>query len=65
MLVYDEKVHRYFWRISILTGVSPSRDSEIKGEIVRIAKTNAILKRRVNNIHIMTVTQQIRQENKS
>ena len=65
MLVYDEKVPRYFWRISILTGASPSRDSEIKGEIVRIAKTNSILKRRVNNIHIMTLTRQIRQENKS
>ena len=28
VLVYDEKVPRRFWRIAILTGVLPSRDSE-------------------------------------
>ena len=31
-------------------GVSPSRDSEIRGAIVRIAKTNSILKRPVNKL---------------
>ena len=49
-LVYDEKVPRHFWRIAIVTGVLASRDSEIKGAIVRIAKTNAILKCRVNKL---------------
>ena len=38
MLVYDEKVLRHFWRIAIVTGVLPSRDSEIRGAIVRIVK---------------------------
>ena len=33
-----------------LTGVLPSRDSEIRGAIVRIAKTNVILKRPVNKL---------------
>ena len=50
MLVYDEKVPRNFWRITIVTGVLSSRDSEIKGAIVRIKKTNAILKRHVNKL---------------
>ena len=50
MLVYDEKVPRHFWRIAIVTGVLPSRDSEIRGAIVRIAKTNAILKRPVKKL---------------
>ena len=31
-----------------LTGVLPSRDSEVRGAIVRMAKTNAILKCPVN-----------------
>ena len=31
-----------------LTWLLPSRDSEIRGAIVRIAKTNTILKRPVN-----------------
>ena len=31
-----------------LTGVLPGRDSEIRGAIVRMVKTNAILKRPVN-----------------
>ena len=30
-LNYDGKVSRHFWRIAIVTGVLPSRDSEIKG----------------------------------
>ena len=47
-LNYDGKVSRHFWRISIVTGVLPSRGFEIKGEIVRIVKTNAILERLVN-----------------
>ena len=62
-LVYDKKVPRHFWRIAVVTGVLTSRDFEIKGEIVRIAKIiNAILKCLVNNvsfhlkIHIMTLT---------
>ena len=44
-LNYDGKVSRHFWRIF---GVLPSRGFEIKGEIVRIVKTNAILERLVN-----------------
>ena len=50
MLVYDEKVPIHFWRIAIVRGVLPSRDSEIRGAIVRIAKTNTILKRPVNKL---------------
>ena len=30
VLVYDGKVPRHFWRIVIVTGVSPSRDFERK-----------------------------------
>ena len=30
VLVCDEKVSRHFWRIAIVTGVLPSRDSETK-----------------------------------
>ena len=33
-----------------LTGVLPSKDSEIRGAIVRIATTNIILKRPVNKL---------------
>ena len=29
--VFYEKVPRHFWRIAIVTLVSPSRDSEIRG----------------------------------
>ena len=50
VLVFYEKVPRHFWRISIVTRVLPSRDSEIRGAIVRIAKTNTILKRPVNKL---------------
>ena len=50
MLVYDEKVPIHFWRIAMVPGVLPSRDSEIRGAIVRIAKTNSILKRPVNKL---------------
>ena len=50
MLVYDEKVPIHFWRIAIVTGVLSSRDSEIRGSIVRIAKTNTIFKRPVKKL---------------
>ena len=33
-----------------MTGAFPSRDSEIKGAIVRIKKNNVILKRPVNKL---------------
>ena len=48
--VFCEKVPKHFWRIVIVTRVLPSRDSEIKGGVVRIAKTNTILRRLVNNL---------------
>ena len=51
-LVHNEKVPRHFWRIAIVTGVLPSRDFEIKGEIVGITKTSAILKRLKNSKYI-------------
>ena len=50
VLVYDEKVPIHFWRIAIVPGVLPSRDSEIRGAIVRIVKTNTNLKRPVNKL---------------
>ena len=45
-----EKVPRHFWRIAIVTRVLPSRDSEVSRAIVRIAKTNIIHQRPVNNL---------------
>ena len=70
MLVYDEKVPRYFWRTAIVTGVLPKKDSELIGAIVRISKTNTILNApQINSsqlkIHIMTLTKQIKQGSKS
>ena len=44
MLVFCKKVPKHFWRIAIVTQVFPLRDYEIRGAIVRIVKTNAILK---------------------
>ena len=35
-------VPRDFWRTAIITGELPSRDSEIGGAIVIMAKTNTI-----------------------
>ena len=70
MLVYDEEVPIHVLGIAILIGLLPSTDFEIREAIVRIAKTNTILKQPVNilftvEIHIMTLTKQMRQENKS
>ena len=50
MLVFYEKLPKHFWRIAIVTRELPSRDSEITGAIVRITKTNTILKRPVNKL---------------
>ena len=50
VLVFYEKVPRHFWRIAIVTRVLPSRDSEIRGATVRIAKTNTFLKRLINKV---------------
>ena len=41
---------RHFWRITIVTQVLPSSDSEVRGAIVRIAKINTILKRPVKEL---------------
>ena len=35
---------RHFWRIAIVTRVLPSGDSEIRGAIMRVTKTNTIFK---------------------
>ena len=50
VLVFFEKVPRHFWKISIVTRVLPSRDSEIRGVVVRVAKTNRILKCPINKL---------------
>ena len=48
MLVYDEEVPIHVLGIAILIGWLPSTDFEIREAIVRIAKTNTILKQPVN-----------------
>ena len=50
MLVYDEMVPRHFWGMATVTGVLPSRDSEVRRTIATMAKTNAILKRPVSKL---------------
>ena len=50
VVVYDKMVSINFWRIPIVTGVLRNRDSEIRGAIVRMAKTNATLKHPVNKL---------------
>ena len=50
VLVYDKMVTRHFWKIAIVTGVLPRRDSEIRGAIVIMVKTNAIFSRPVNKL---------------
>ena len=50
VLVYDEKVLRHFWSISIVTGLLPSRDSGRRGAILEIKKSNANLKRLINKV---------------
>ena len=50
VLVYDKMVTRHFWKIAIVTGVLPRRDSEIRGAIVIMVKTNAIFNRPVNKL---------------
>ena len=47
---------RHFWKITVVTEVLPSWDSEIKGSIVRIKKTIAILKRPVNKLFSIEYT---------
>ena len=49
-LVFDEKVARHFWRIAIVTALLRSRDSEIRGAIVIVAKSNIILKCLINKL---------------
>ena len=47
---FYEKVPRHFWRILIVTLVLASREYEIRKAIVRLVKTNKILKRSVNKL---------------
>ena len=56
MLVYDEIASRHFPRIAIVTRVLPSRESEVRGTIVGMAKTNTILKRPVKKLFIVKNT---------
>ena len=65
MLVYDEIVPIHFWRIAIVTGVLPSRDSEIRGAIVRMAKTNTVLKYLVNKLFTVKNTYDTNQADKA
>ena len=50
VLIFYKKVPTHFWRIAIVTRVLPSRNSEIRGAIVRIANTNTNFKRPVKKL---------------
>ena len=57
-----KKVLRHFCRIAIATQVLTSRDSEIRQAIVRIAKTNTILKRSVYKLFAVENTYDTKQK---
>ena len=64
-LNYDGKVSRHFWRIAIVTGVLPSRDSEIKGVLWRLMQflnVSFILKMYENTYHDTHKTDKARQQ---
>ena len=65
VLVFYEKVPRDFWRIAIVTRVLPNRGSEIRGAIMRIAKTNTILKRPVKKLFAVENTYDTNQTDKA
>ena len=48
MLLYGEKVPKH--RIATVAGVFTSRDPEIRGAIVKTAKTDTILKHPINKL---------------
>ena len=50
MSFYGENVSKHFWRIAIVAGVLSSRDSEIRGAIVKSTNTDTILKRPINKL---------------
>ena len=50
VLVYDEKIPKHFSKTAVVAGVLPSRDSEIRRAVVRIANTNTTLKRPIDKI---------------
>ena len=50
VLVFYEQLPRHFRRIAIVKPELPSRDSEIRGAIIRIAKASTILKRPINKL---------------
>ena len=52
----------HFWRMAIVTGVLSCRDSEIRGAIMRMAKTNAILKRTLNKLFTAKNTYKARKQ---
>ena len=56
VLLFYEKVPRHFWKISIVRRVLPCRDYEMRGVIVRIEKTNTILKRPVHKLFVVDNT---------
>ena len=53
MPVYGEKVSKHFWRIAIVAGVLPSRDSETRETIVKIAQTTTIFELLINKLFTM------------
>ena len=66
VLDFHEKVPRQFWRVAIVMQVLPSRDSEkIREAIVRIAKTNTILKHPVNKLFTVENTYDTKQTDKA
>ena len=49
---------RLFWRTVVGTWVLPSRDSEIREAIAKIAKTNGIFKLPINKLFVIEKTYQ-------
>ena len=65
VLVFGEKVPKHFWRIAKVAGGFPSRDSEIRGALVKIAETNTILKRPINKLFTIENTYDTNQTDKA
>ena len=51
VIIYDDKQPRHLWKIGKINEIIPGRDGRIRGAIVKVGKSGAIIRRPVNRLY--------------
>ena len=51
VVIYEDKQPRHLWKLGRIVNIIPGRDGRIRGAVVKVGKSGAVIRRPVNRLY--------------